>query len=128
MISNPDHRIDADHLSRTALVYVRQSSPGQVSRNTESARVQLGLCEKAVALGWRSPRAIQDDLGISASGYVDRPGFQELLTRVAMREVGIILCLDASRLSRNSKDWAHLFELCRRCPPSASGAGSSRSR
>ncbi len=112
MISNPDHRIGADHLSRTALVYVRQSSPGQVSRNTESARVQLGLCEKAVALGWRSPRAIQDDLGISASGYVDRPGFRELLTRVAMREVGIILCLDASRLSRNSKDWAHLFELC----------------
>ena len=60
----------------------------------------------------RKPRVIDDDLGLSASGYVDRPGFQELLTRVAMREVGIILCLDASRLSRNSKDWAHLFELC----------------
>jgi hypothetical protein len=26
--------------------------------------------------------------------------------------VGIILCFEASRLSRNSKDWAQLFELC----------------
>ncbi len=107
-----DQRICAGHLSRSALIYIRQSSPTQVRRNPESARVQLGLCEKAVALGWRSPHVIEDDLGVSAAGYVDRPGFQELLTRVAMREVGIILCLDASRLSRNSKDWAHLFELC----------------
>ncbi len=109
---NNDQRICAEHLSRSALIYVRQSSPSQVRGNPESTRVQLGLCEKAVALGWRKPRVIDDDLGLSASGYVDRPGFQELLTRVAMREVGIILCLDASRLSRNSKDWAHLFELC----------------
>lgn len=107
-----DQRISTEHLSRSALIYVRQSSPGQVRGNPESTRVQLGLCEKAVALGWRTPRVIEDDLGLSAAGYVDRPGFQELLTRVAMREVGIILCLDASRLSRNSKDWAHLFELC----------------
>ncbi len=107
-----DQRICAGHLSRSALIYIRQSSPTQVRRNPESARVQLGLCEKAVALGWRSPHVIEDDLGVSAAGYVDRPGFQELLARVAMREVGIILCLDASRLSRNSKDWAHLFELC----------------
>lgn len=109
---NNDQRICAEHLSRSALIYVRQSSPSQVRGNPESTRVQLGLCEKAVALGWRKPRVIDEDLGLSASGYVDRPGFQELLTRVAMREVGIILCLDASRLSRNSKDWAHLFELC----------------
>lgn len=112
MNSYPDQRISPDHLSRSAVVYVRQSSPGQVRENTESTRIQLNLCEKAVALGWRSPRVIQDDLGISASGYVERPGFQELLTRVAMREIGIILCMDASRLSRNSKDWAHLFEFC----------------
>jgi len=29
-----------------------------------------------------------------------------------MKQAGIILCFDASRLSRNSKDWAQLFELC----------------
>ncbi len=112
MISSPDQRVSPEHLSRPALVYVRQSTLEQVRGNQESTRVQFGLCERAVALGWRSPHVIQDDLGISAAGYVERPGFQELLTRVAMREVGIILCFDASRLSRNSKDWAHLFELC----------------
>jgi DNA invertase Pin-like site-specific DNA recombinase len=55
---------------------------------------------------------IQDDLGISASGFAERPGFQGMLAQVTKQEVGIILCVDASRLSRNSKDWAHLFELC----------------
>lgn len=112
MNTSTDHRILPEHLSRSAVVYVRQSSPDQVRSHQESTRIQLGLSEKAVALGWRSPRVIQDDLGVSATGYVDRPGFQELLARVATREVGIIFCVDASRLSRNSKDWAHLFELC----------------
>ncbi len=35
-----------------------------------------------------------------------------MLTMVTMKQIGIIFCIDASRLSRNSKDWAHLFELC----------------
>jgi len=55
---------------------------------------------------------VDDDLGISAGGFADRPGFQKMLAQVALREVGIILCVDASRLSRNSRDWANLFELC----------------
>ena len=112
MIVDHSHRITADHKTRGALVYVRQSSPGQVRENVESTRVQLDLREKAIALGWVHPTVIDDDLGISASGFADRPGFRELLMRVAMREVGIILSVDASRLSRNSKDWAQLFELC----------------
>ena len=110
--ADPDHRITSTHLSRSAIVYVRQSSVVQVSENVESTRVQLNLREKAIALGWRDPGVIDDDLGLSAGGFVERPGFQELLARVAMRKVGIILCVDASRLSRNSKDWAQLFELC----------------
>jgi DNA invertase Pin-like site-specific DNA recombinase len=27
-------------------------------------------------------------------------------------EVGAVLCFDASRLSRNIRDWHHLLELC----------------
>ena len=34
------------------------------------------------------------------------------LTQITLRKVGIIFCIEASRLSRNSPDWAHLFELC----------------
>ena len=112
MNPDPDGRITTEHRSRDAIVYVRQSSPDQVRSNTESRRMQLDLREKAIALGWASPVVIDEDLGISAAGYAHRPGFQQLLARVALREIGIILCFDASRLSRNSKDWAHLFELC----------------
>ena len=112
MNADRDHRIAPEHLTRAAIVYVRQSSPTQLLCHGESTRLQLGLREKAIALGWSQPGVIEDDLGISASGFADRPGFQQMLLRVAQREVGIILCVDASRLSRNSKDWAHLFELC----------------
>ncbi|MFH1463900.1 MAG: recombinase family protein [Pseudomonadota bacterium] len=112
MKSFVEHRIRPQHLARRALVYIRQSSPGQVRANVESTRVQLGLRDKAIALGWNNPLIVDHDLGISAAGFADRPGFQNMLAQVSLRQVGIILCLDASRLSRNSKDWANLFELC----------------
>jgi DNA invertase Pin-like site-specific DNA recombinase len=105
-------RIRAEHLRRAAVVYVRQSSPGQVRHHTESTRVQLGLRERARAWGWSEPTVITDDLGVSATGYAERPGFQRLVAEVSLLKVGIILCFEASRLSRNSKDWAQLFELC----------------
>ncbi|MFT7484542.1 MAG: DNA invertase Pin-like site-specific DNA recombinase [Candidatus Paceibacteria bacterium] len=112
MKSEQSHLIMPDHLAREAIVYIRQSSAEQVRTNVESTRLQRDMREKAIALGWRHPVVIDDDLGISAGGYSERPGFKDLLTRVATQQVGIILCVDASRLSRNSKDWAHLFELC----------------
>jgi len=112
MIRDPDHRVTPEHRSRTALVYVRQSSEHQVRTNVESTRLQMGLREKAIDLGWSHPVVIDDDLGISAAGFAHRPGFQDLITRITMKQAGIILCFDASRLSRNSTDWAQLFELC----------------
>lgn len=107
-----EQRITKQHLDRRAVVYVRQSSPDQVRNFTESRRVQVGLRDRAISFGWKDPMVIEDDLGLSAGGYTERPGFQQMLAQVAMRAVGIILCIDASRLSRNSKDWANLFELC----------------
>ena len=112
MTPDSEQRISPDHLARAAVVYVRQSSPKQVQSNQESTRIQMDLREKAIALGWPDPVLIDDDLGLSAGGFAQRPGFQKLLARVAMREVGIILSIDASRLSRNNKDWAHLLQLC----------------
>ncbi len=106
------HRISKGHLERGAIVYVRQSDPQQVREHTESTQLQRGLREKAIAMGWPIPRVIEDDLGITASGFAERPGFQWMLTQVTMRKVGIIFCIEASRLSRNSPDWARLFELC----------------
>ena len=105
-------RITADHLKRAAIVYVRQSKPDQVRSHAESTRLQIGLRETAVALGWPNPTTILDDLGISAGGFAERAGFQHMAAEVSLGKVGIILCLEASRLSRNSKDWAQLFEIC----------------
>jgi DNA invertase Pin-like site-specific DNA recombinase len=105
-------RITANHLQRAAIVYVRQSSPEQVRNHAESTRIQLGLRDKAITFGWRDPVTIVDDLGISAGGFAHRTGFQHLAGEVSLGHVGIILCFEASRLSRNSKDWAQLFELC----------------
>jgi DNA invertase Pin-like site-specific DNA recombinase len=106
------HRISKQHLERDAIIYIRQSDHKQVRDHPESTRLQRGLRARAIAFGWLNPILIEDDLGITAAGFADRPGFQTTLTRVTMRKAGIIFCMEASRLSRNSKDWAHLFEMC----------------
>src|SRR5437870_4123949 len=104
-------KITADHLDRTALVYVRQSTPGQVRDHTKSRRRQYALVDVARDLGFRRVETIDDDLGISGSGFAERPGFQRLLTTVCAGTVGAVLALEASRLARNDRDWSQLVEL-----------------
>jgi hypothetical protein len=55
-MTNP--KIADQHLSRQAYVYVRQSTPGQVRFNQESAERQYNLAGKAQSLGW-SPERIR---------------------------------------------------------------------
>src|SRR5207245_10216156 len=70
-------KITPDHLGRGAVVYVRQSTVGQVIENTESQRRQYALAESARSLGFASVAVIDDDLGRSGSGLTERPGFQK---------------------------------------------------
>lgn len=111
MINN---KIRAEHLSRKAYVYVRQSTSGQVIHHRESQRLQYGLVERAKALGWSEGniRVIDSDLGTTASGCVDRLGFQELQSGVCERKVGGIFSIEASRLARNGREWHTLLEIC----------------
>jgi DNA invertase Pin-like site-specific DNA recombinase len=99
-------------LKRKAVVYVRQSTQMQVQTNLESQRRQYDLVEVARRHGFANIEVIDDDLGRSASGSVDRPGFERLVASVCAGDVGAVLCFDASRLSRNGRDWHHLIELC----------------
>ena len=99
-------------LKRKAVVYVRQSTPAQVQTNLESQRRQYELVDVARRRGFRDVEVIDDDLGRSASGMVARPGFERLVAGLCAGEVGAVLCLDASRLARNGRDWHHLLELC----------------
>lgn len=96
----------------TPIVYVRQSSPGQVVHNLESQRRRYGLVDHARELGFAQVNVIDDDLGRSGSGLIDRPGFQKLVAAVCTGEVGAIFCTEASRLARDGRDWHHLIELC----------------
>src|SRR5436309_10376642 len=105
-------KLTSDRLGRRAIVYIRQSSPGQVTHNQESQRRQYGLVDRARELGFRDVTVIDDDLGRSGSGLTARPGFQRLVAEVCTGEVGAVFCIEASRLARNGRDWHHLIELC----------------
>ena len=105
-------KITPEHLGRGAVVYVRQSTIGQVVEHTESQRRQYALAETARALGFASVTVIDDDLGRSGSGLVERPGFQKLVAAVCSGFAGAVFCLEASRLARNGRDWHHLIDLC----------------
>jgi DNA invertase Pin-like site-specific DNA recombinase len=74
-------RIEADHLAREAIVYVRQSTIDQVMSNVESRRRQYGMVERARQLGWADVSVIDDGLGRSGSG-VSRPVFEKLLAAI----------------------------------------------
>jgi DNA invertase Pin-like site-specific DNA recombinase len=97
-----------------AIVYVRQSSAQQVLDHGESRERQYALADYAAALGWPPDRivVIDEDQGRSARTAAHRPGFQRLLAEVTLDHVGLILGLEISRLSRSSKDWYHLLEVC----------------
>src|SRR3569833_3025357 len=98
-------KITPDHLSRSAIVYIRQSTLGQVAEHKESQRRQYGLVEVARGLGFALVTVIDDDLGRSGSGsgsgLIDRPGFQKLVAAVCTGSVGGVFCIEASRLARN---------------------------
>ncbi|WP_287307165.1 recombinase family protein, partial [Mesorhizobium sp.] len=104
--------IPATILKRKAVVYVRQSTQAQVRLNLESQRRQYELVDVARRWGFRKVEVIDEDLGRTASGAVERPGFERLVDDLCTRHVGAVLCLEASRLSRNGPDWHRLLELC----------------
>src|SRR6516164_9499732 len=101
------------HLSRQAIVYLRQSSAAQVANNRESTERQYALATKARELGWPEDRivVIDEDLGLSGSGSVARSGFARLTAEVALARVGLVLGLEVSRLARNNADWHRLIDF-----------------
>jgi DNA invertase Pin-like site-specific DNA recombinase len=89
-------RVTAQHLARTAFLYVRQSTLRQVALNSESAERQYALRQRAVAFGWPAERivVIDTDQGQSGASAADREGFQQLVAEVGMGRAGIVLGLE----------------------------------
>ena len=106
--------ISKSHQQKTAYIYIRQSSMGQVRLNQESTQRQYALREKAITLGWPERRVIvlDNDLGQSGAQIASRQDFQRLMTEVTLNKVGAVFALEASRLSRSCADWHRLLELC----------------
>src|SRR5436189_767433 len=107
-------KIAEHHRSRSAYVYLRQSTPGQVLHHQESTERQYALREKAQELGWSeaSIRTLDRDLGKSGTQTAGREDFKTLVADVSMGQVGAVFALEASRLSRSDLDWHRLLELC----------------
>lgn len=111
---NTSELVTPAHLTRKAIIYIRQSSPHQVLTNQESLRLQYALQQRALGLGWRSEdiEIIDADLGLTGAAAQHREGFKELISQVTLGHVGLILSYEVTRLSRNCSDWYPLLDLC----------------
>ncbi|MGH3632215.1 MAG: recombinase family protein, partial [Sciscionella sp.] len=107
-------KITEQHRRLRAIVYVRQSSPGQVHNNHESRALQYALRERAIELGWpaASVAVVDEDLARSGASTDGRLGFKDLVAEVGLGRIGLILGREVSRLARNNADWYQLLDLC----------------
>lgn len=67
-----DPKIHSRHLTRQAVIYVRQSHPNALRQHPESARRQYGLTERAQRLGWGAGqlRVIDERTGENPPGWL----------------------------------------------------------
>jgi DNA invertase Pin-like site-specific DNA recombinase len=107
-------KIQAHHLERWAIDYIRQSHPQQVQRHRESAQVQAQLQERALAWGWPAERirVLDGDQGRSGTTTAGRDDFAWLLSEIALGHVGLVLCFQINRLARQDEDCCRLIKVC----------------
>ena len=100
-------KLQAHHLSRLAIVYVRQSTPQQVQDHKESAARQYALVNLAVEMGWPADRVqvIDEDQGHSGATAQGRHGFHRLLAEVGLDHVGIILGISTTQILAHRFGW-----------------------
>lgn len=106
-------KIQAQHLARKAMLYVRQSSAFQVAHNLESQKLQYAMQTRLRDLGWTEIEIIDEDLGRSAAGTQTRSGFERMVAEVCLGRVGAVAAREVSRFARNSREWQQLVEVCR---------------
>ena len=114
-------KIRAHHLERKAILYVRQSSAHQVLHNRESSALQYAMRDRLTTLGWSEIEVIDDDLGRSAAGGVQRAGFERMVAQVCLGKVGAVAAREVSRFARNSLSAAPIspwttVRFCNGCP------------
>ena len=106
-------KIKPQHVSRKAILYVRQSSAYQVMNNLESQKLQYAMEAHLRSLGWSEVEIIDEDLGRSAGGSVTRTGFERMVAQVCLGKVCAVCAREVSRFARNSRELQHSVEVCR---------------
>src|SRR5947209_10621657 len=96
-------KITGSHLSRLAIIYVRQSSERQVKENTASAAYQRSFAELARSYGWAEDLIVINDmdLGITGTDIVEREGFKLMRRQIFEERVGAVFCSEFSRVARD---------------------------
>jgi len=98
-----DHlKIPDAHRRPRAHVYIGQFSATQALVNRESTDRPYQWSERVVPLSWSQSKVIDEDLAHTGSGLIIRNGFAQMTQEVALGQVAIILCLEASRVSRHT--------------------------
>ena len=107
-------KLRADHLTRPALIYIRQSTLIQVRENTASTARQYQLTKRVQDLGWPEHLivVIDQDQGHSGASPLAGPALSISLRKWGSARAGAVVSLEASRLARSSSDWYRLIEIC----------------
>src|SRR5207245_9388192 len=105
-------KVRPHHLERKAILYVRQSSAHQVLHNRESGALQYAMRDRLTALGWLEIEVIDDDLGRSAAGGVQRAGFERMVAEGCLGKGGAVCAREGSRFARNSRDCQRMIAMC----------------
>lgn len=107
-------KIQARHLDRLAIVYVRQSHPQQQIKHPESIATQLRLRERIAHWGWPADRirVLEGDVGKSGTSTVGRDDFAWLVSEVTLDHVGLVAGFQINRLAREDETICHLIKVC----------------
>src|SRR3978361_1086106 len=97
-------KVRPHHLERKAILYVRQSSAHQVLHNRESSTLQYAMRDRLVVLGWSEIEVIDDDLGRSAAGGVQRAGFERMVAEVCLGKVGAVCARGGSAFAGQHRE------------------------
>jgi Resolvase, N terminal domain len=89
--------------TKWALVYLRQSSPGQVRDHVLATQEQYRLREIPERLGFSPDRilVVDDDLGVSGHTIAGRKGMLRVLELLERSEAACVVVRDVGRLSRD---------------------------
>src|SRR5712692_1912112 len=89
--------------TKLAIVYLRQSTPGQVRDNGVATQEQYRLREIPTALGFPDERVlvVDDDLGVSGQTIAGRKGMLRVIDLLEQGAAACVVVRDVSRLTRD---------------------------